>query len=169
MLNVPDHLCRYAPYYYISRYIFGNYGTSCNYGVVSDGDPRENSGIGADPHVFADHNGGWEIVVAVCRVQVVVDSGEDYIVADEGVVPDGNTALILEPAAGVDEDVLTDLQVLATICGEGGEEIEGAADGTSSELGHDSSDLFWGVVCAVQLCCELERLLRQLGHVQVDL
>lgn len=93
MLVLPEPLCRYVPYYYNSRYVFGYYGAGCEHRVVPYGDAGENYGIGGNPHVLADHDGGRETVVAVCRVQVMVAGSEDYTVADGNVVSRGSALL----------------------------------------------------------------------------
>lgn len=93
MLDVPSRICRRAPYCYNSRYLCGYYGAGRDHGVVSDGDAGENYGICANPHVLADHDGGRETVVAVCRVQVMVAGSEDYTVADGNVVSRGSALL----------------------------------------------------------------------------
>ena len=69
----------------------------------------------AEPHLVPDFDRLGEHSAAVVGIGVVVERRDDRLRADENVVSNGYSALVLELTAGVDEDALADLRVLAAV------------------------------------------------------
>lgn len=103
-------------------------------------------------------------VGAAGRVEVVVEGREDGVVPDEAPVPDDDAALVLEPAAGVDEHVTPQGDVLAEVGGEGREEVHGLVHGLARQLREELADPFGRAVCAVELTGDAQRLLARAVH-----
>ena len=55
---------------------------------------------------------------AVGHGQGVVERGHDDVMANEATVSNPDTALVLEAATGVDEHVLTEVDIGSEVCGE---------------------------------------------------
>ena len=64
---------------------------------------------------FGDH------VCAPFNIQAVIDRRDDGVVSDERAVSYEDPALVLEPAARVDKDALTQMRVEPAVGGEGRE------------------------------------------------
>ena len=74
----------------------------------------------------------------------MVQGGQDYIVADEDAVADGNAPLVLEPTAGVEKDLFPKGEVLPAVGGKGGEQGEAFVHRFADELGKTGADLLGG-------------------------
>ena len=69
----------------------------------------------AEPNLVADFDWLREHSAALVGIGIVVQCRDDRLRADENVVSNGYSALVLELTAGVDEDALADLRVLAAV------------------------------------------------------
>jgi len=101
--------------------------------------------VGADPYVPADGNGRRKIVTSMIRRKTVVDGGQHHVVTDQGSIPDGNAALILETAAGVDEYVFPHRDVLSAVGVERREHVEAVIHRLPNHLGEQFPDFSSGV------------------------
>ena len=72
---------------------------------IADGHPREDGGVRPDPDVPADMDRLGDHVEPVQRVELMVERGQDDLMADQCPVADVDPALILKAAIRVDEDV----------------------------------------------------------------
>ena len=90
----------------VGGYVFRDDRPGPHDGSVPDGDAGDDGDAGADPDVFARDDGGGVGGGAMFWVKVVVHGGQDHVVAQKRPVPQGDAALVLEVAAGVDEDAL---------------------------------------------------------------
>ena len=95
--------------------VFCHYCTSSYYGSIADGYSSKNGGIGSNPYVFTNVDRGIRHTLTLYRVKVVVDGCQHDIMTDESALVNGDTALILELTAHVDEDPFTNDGVLAAI------------------------------------------------------
>src|SRR5699024_7630338 len=86
------------------RHILGDHRRGRHHGVVTDGHPWQDGDVRAEPHVVAYPDGCRVHIGPAARVGVMVQRGENGIAPDQGVVADGDATLVLELAAGVDED-----------------------------------------------------------------
>lgn len=77
--------------------------------------PGQYGGLGTDPGIFADTDGGGQVVGALRRVLPVVDGGEHHMGADQRPIPDIDAALILKMAATVNKDVFADVDIFAAL------------------------------------------------------
>lgn len=109
--------------------VLGDNGAGGHNGAVTDGDPREHRGVGADPDPITDDDGSRMEPVAPGGRGVVVQGGQDYIVADEDAVADGNAPLVLEPTAGVEKDLFPKGDVLPAVGGKGGNKVKLSSTG----------------------------------------
>ena len=148
----------------IGRDIAGHDRPGGDHRAVADGDAGDDGRVGADPDILADGDGSRDQDMALTGVLVVVERGQDDVVADQGAVTDHDAALILEPAAGVDEYVLPDADVFAIIGVEGREQAEGIVlrltDEFKEELAHHSRLM----ILVVELHGDLERALARGAH-----
>ena len=88
----------------------------------------------AQPYLVADDDWLCEHPAALVGIGIVVERRNDRLRAYQHIVADGDAALILELATGVDEHALADLRVLATIRMERREHREGLVDFARSQL-----------------------------------
>lgn len=84
--------------------------------------------MGADPDISFDDDPFHFHVTPPFGIEIVVDGRQDTLMSDENVVPDGNAALVLEAAAGIDEDLLSEVDVSSEVRVEGREETESLID-----------------------------------------
>ena len=108
--------------YCIGGNIPGNNGAGCNNRPVMDGNARQDRDIGADPHMISDDYRFMIISSIFCGLKAVIDRGDHGVVADQRIVSDGNSALILKPAARVDKDPLPEAEVPPEVRGKGGKQ-----------------------------------------------
>lgn len=105
-----------AGYYGICRHIFCHYGPGSNYGVVADGHALQYGGTGPYPYVVAEYDGSGVHRSPVAGSDSVVEGGEHYVVPDKATVADGYASVVLKLAAGVDEYVFADGDILSEVC-----------------------------------------------------
>jgi len=118
-------------------------------GTLTYVDPETGS-FAALGHPIADVD-RCAMVGAVIGVQVVVDGGQHHPVADQCVVPDVDAALILKIAAGIDEHVLSQVNVPPEVCIEGRKHGHAVIYRLARQLRHDFYDFSLRVVLRVQL------------------
>lgn len=106
-INSPKDSGRHAADNGIGRHIFGNDGTRSYHCIIPDGDALQYRCIRADPDVAPQNDGGRCHGKTLLRSQPVIERCKNDGMTDETVVPDGNTALILKMATGVDENAAT--------------------------------------------------------------
>lgn len=102
-------------------------------------------------HLFRGHSndhGPWRYVLSDDRARAHYCSIADF-----------DTALVLEPAAAVDEHVLTKPDVLAKVGTEWREELERPGGLAPSQFAEQRPNLIGGVVAPVELGCDAQRLL----------
>lgn len=144
--------------------VLGDNGAGGHNGAVTDGDPREHRGVGADPDPITDDDGSWVEPGAPGGRGVVVQGGQDHIVADEDAVADGNAPLVLEPTAGVEKDLFPKGEVLPAVGGKGGEQGKAFVHRFADELGEQGADLLGRMVPSVQHAGDGQGLLAELVH-----
>ena len=103
--NIFDLSGWYPGNHRISGNISSDYGASRDHRIVPDSHPRQNHGVGPDPHIFAKHNGGRKVVPAMFRNKIVIDRSQNHIVPNQRPVANGNASLILKAAPGIDKHV----------------------------------------------------------------
>lgn len=120
-VNLPNHpggdACRDG----VGGDVLGDHGPGPDDGAVPDMYPRNHRNAGADPDVLPGDDGGGVGGGALLWVKVVVHGGQHHVVAQKGTVTQGDAALVLEVAAGVDKDPFAHRGVLAAVGVEGGE------------------------------------------------
>ena len=104
--------------------IFRHYSAGSNNSIVSDGHTGQNRYIRTQPDSLSDMDWSREKVIPLLRLRVVVECGEYGIVADQSTVIDFDSALILEFAAGVNEHMFSELNILSAVGIEGREETK---------------------------------------------
>ena len=134
---------------------------------IADRHARQYRHVGPEPHAPADHDARRVHVSSPARRHVVVQRRDDGVVADEGSIADVDAALVLEPAAAVDEHILTETDVLAEVSAERREESEGIGDLVPGQLTHQGPHLSGGVVAPVELGGDAQRLLTRGVHGRV--
>ena len=158
----------HAGHHRVGGHVPGDHRPGGHNGPVPDGHAGGDGGVRADPCVFPDDDGGAVQLTAPGRVLLVVQGGQHHAVAQQGPVPDGDAGLVLEVAAGVDEYVGPDGDVLPVIGVEGGKQAEAGANRPAGEFGEETDHLFRFVVRAVEPGGELQGPLRGLAHVLMD-
>ena len=98
------------------------------------------------------------------RRQAVVDGGQGHPVPDERPVTDADPALILETAAGIDENTAPDADIFAEVGIERREQSERLIYRTSRDPPHDLPDLFRRMEGIVQLRGQAHGLVRIAVH-----
>lgn len=83
LLQTTDDPCRYASDDGIGRHVPGHHGTGRYHSAVSDRHPLQDHGACPDPGIFPDHNGPRNQVMSSVRVQDMVQSRENGMVADQ--------------------------------------------------------------------------------------
>ena len=135
----------------IRLYIFRHYSAGSNNSIVSNGHTGQNSDVRTQPDSFPDMDWSREEVVPLLRIWVVVECGEYGIVADQSAVIDCDSALILESAAGVNEYVFSDLNILSAVGIEGREETKGRIDRASGQAFHNLPYFVRSMIGAIEL------------------
>ena len=148
--------------------VLGDNGAGGYNGAVTDGDPREHRGVGADPDPFTDDDGSRMEPVAPGRRGVVIQGGQHHVMSDEDAVADGNAPLVLEPTAGVEKDLFPKGDILPAVCGKGGKQGEAFVHRFADELGEQGADLLRGMVPSVQHAGDGQGLLAELVHELVN-
>ncbi len=77
----------------IGLHVLCHYCTSSYYGSIANGYSSKNGGIGSNPYVFANVDGGIRHTLAVGWVKVVVDSCQYDVVTDECTLVNGDATL----------------------------------------------------------------------------
>ena len=139
-----------------------DYCTSSYYGSIADGHSSKNGGIGSNPYVLANVDGSIAHALTLGRVKVVVDGCQHDVVTYECTLVDGDTALILELTAHVDEDPFTNDGVLAAVGMKRRKHSYRLGYLTPPKLFQQIVQLLWSMILAVDLCCYLQSFLRQL-------
>ena len=93
----------------------------------------------------------WRIVVlpVLFRIKVVVDGCQDYVVPDQGAIPDFNPSLILKMASRVDEHLFPNGNILSEVRIEGRKQPEGIVYPFACQPAHNLPQLFRGVVLVI--------------------
>ena len=99
------HPGRNACYNYVGRHVFGDHRPRRHNGVLPNGHPGKDGGVGADPHPFFQVDGGKMVVTAVSRVLAVVDGGKFHLRTDQAAIFDGDASLVLKMAGTVDKHI----------------------------------------------------------------
>lgn len=97
------------------RDILGDDGTGGHDGALADGDTRQDGDIGPEPHFVPDVDGMELHVASTVGILGMIDGAQGGIVANQAVVTDDDTALVLELAPRIDERAFTHHRVLAEV------------------------------------------------------
>ena len=100
----------------------------------------------------------------LCRIQIVIDSGKHHIMANQSAVADKDSSLILKPAAGINEDPLSHVYILAAICIERREQSETFMHLSAGKLRHQRHYFLIIVISCVELKGQADSLLTQFMH-----
>ena len=103
------------------------------------------------------------------RVKVVVDGCQHDVVTYESALVDSDTTLVLELTTHVDEDPFANDGVLAAVGMERRKHAYRLGYLTPPKLFQQIVQLLWSMILAVNLCCYLQCLLRQLMEHHVDI
>ena len=128
-----------------------DHGSGGHDGVLADGDAGQDDGPRADPDVPADDDGSWATARTLFRQETMIDGGQHDPVTDQRTVAERDAALILEAAAGIDEDIFSDGDVFAEVAVEGREEGKTAVDGLACEFRHEFADPLRRMIGRIQL------------------
>ncbi len=104
-----------------------------------------------DPYVPADMDRLGDHVEPVQRIELMVERGQDDLMADQRPVADVDAALVLEAAIRVDENVLADMDIAPEIGLERREQAERGINLLPDELGEQAPDLIHLLVPLVDL------------------
>lgn len=104
-----------------------------------------------DPDVPADMDRLGDHVEPVQRVELMVERGQDDLMADQRPIADVDAALVLEAAIRVDEDVLANVDVAPEIGLERREQAERGVNLLPDEFGEQRPDLVHVLVSIVDL------------------
>lgn len=96
-----------------------------------------------------DHRCGFQVRPAR-RIHRMVQRGDDGVVTDERTVANHEAALVLEPAAGVDEDVLPEPDTASEIAGERREQADGGIHLVADQFTEQGADASLVVVGPVE-------------------
>ena len=110
-----DDFCRHAADYDIGRNILIDYRSGRHNRIVADSDALQDGRVRAYPHILAQHYRCRVSLLAVLGRQAVVQRGQHDVVSYLASVADGNAAMVLKMAAGIDKDILPDADILAEI------------------------------------------------------
>ena len=97
----------------------------------------------------------------------MIQRSQHRVVADQGVISDPDAALILETAAGIDEHVVSEVDILPAVRIERRKESEGREVRLAGQLSHHCKQLLRRMVGIVHLCSDPQRFLRECMHEQV--
>ena len=100
-----------------------------------------------------------EEVIPLLRIWVVVECGEYGIVTDQSTVIDCDSALILKSAAGVNEHVFPELNILSAVGIEWREETKGRINRASGQAFHNFPYFVRCMVETIQLCRDSQGFL----------
>ena len=112
---MPDNLFRDASNDGAGRNVLRHDRPRADYRAFADRHARTDRHARAQPDLVANFYRLGNHPAALLRVGIVVQCRDDRLRADENVVSNGYSALVLELTAGVDEDALADLRVLAAV------------------------------------------------------
>ena len=113
--NFLDDFGRDSSNHHIGWHIFRHHGSGTYNRIVADGHALQDSRVRPDPHILAQYYRSRISIHAVFRRQAMVQRGEHHIVPYLASVADDNSAMVLKMTAGIDEDILSDGDVLAEI------------------------------------------------------
>ena len=159
-----DHPCRHTDRYRIGRYVTRNDRSGTYHGIVANGHALQDGGVGTHPDIFPQNNGRGIGHLALLRLQKMVERGKHYIVPYLASVPDTYATMVLEMAAGIDEHILTHLNVLPEIGIKRREHTERGGDGFSEKPGKDVPDFFRSMIGGVQPESDFPRLSAHFVH-----
>ena len=83
--------------------------------MVSDRDTRENRSVCSDPYLVPDRDRRGDQISTLFRIKMMIQRCQDYVVADQRVVSDRYTALVLKLASGVDENIFSHMDVFPAV------------------------------------------------------
>lgn len=133
-------------------------------GARADRNPREDGDVGAQPRPVADDDGRGVHVGAFLETRTVIEGRDDGVVANEHVVTNGDAALVLEGAPGIDECALPERRVLPEVRAERREQHERFGYLRPAELAHEATQFDRVVVAAVDFRGNAECSLAGLVH-----
>ena len=166
--DVFDYLCGEAADDGAGRDVFIDHRTGRDDCALADGDALKDSDVSSDPYLIADfHRGGHHIGASV-RVHYVVEGGYHAVMADEHVIANGDSALVLKFAAGIDEHPFADADVLAAVSIKRREKPETLMDFTAGQLRHQGDDFGMVMIGVVNLHGDSDSLLTELVHLGMD-
>lgn len=150
-------LCRDCLYHFgwhtscdcIFRYIFGHDCAGCNDCAVTNDNTRQDHCIGSDPDISADMDGGRNEILPMCRIQIVIQSGKDYIVTNLRTVSYGDSSLILKFTSGIEEYMFSYCKVFSTVCIKRRKQTECLIYGFTGQLFHKPPDFLRGMIAAI--------------------
>ena len=97
-------------------------------------------------------------------VDQVIERRENDVVADLAAVSDRHPSVVLEVAAGVDEDLPAQVDVLTEVGVEGREDPQRGIDPAAEQLREQCADLIGGVIFGVQAAGDAPGLVAHLVH-----
>ena len=137
-----DHFCGDTGDNRIGRYV-PRYDSACgDDGIVADRHILQYRGMRTDPDFFSDNDRSWQGCGTLLRFQRMIERRQYYLVADQGAVADCNTALVLKTAAGIDENVFSETDVLAEIRIKRRKQAKSGIDRDARQPGHQFADGF---------------------------
>ena len=112
---MPNDTCRYSPDNGIGLDLFCDDGARGHNGIVAYFYPLQNSGVGSDPYVTPENDGGRVGAFSVLWIKSVIERGEYYVVSYLTVVADEYASVILKMATGIDENPLAYVDIFPKI------------------------------------------------------
>ena len=97
----------------------------------------------------------------------MIQRGQHHVMADEGAISDENAPLILEFAAHVDEDTLSDMDILSAVGIKGRKHRKALVHRLADQPGEQGPQLLRLMAAAVDFRCDLQRLLTDAVHEQM--
>ena len=163
-----DYLCRETADHGAGRDVFIDHRTCRNDSPFTNGYALKDGDIGSDPHLVAYlHRSGNHIGASV-GVHYVIESGDHAVVPHEYIIANGDSALILKFATGIDEHPFAYTDVFPTVGIEWREEPETLMDFGARQLLHQGYDFVMVMIGVVYLHRDAYCLLTQLVHFDMD-
>lgn len=163
-LDVTDWPGRHAARDGICRNILRHDRTGGDNGVVTDSHALQDGGVGTYPHPFSHYDGSRKHRSTGFGNNTVVERGEYYVVPHQAIVAQRDAAVVLEMAASIDKDILSDGDILSEIGIKRREDTKGTIYFLTEKPGEQSPYFIRSMVGGIQLKSDFPRFIAHTVH-----